>query len=340
MNNSKPTLSVIMPNYNHSKFIKQALDALVKQTLSPKEIIIIDDASTDNSLEIISEFEEKYPYIKLYKNDHNQGVVFTLNRGLTLSTGDYVLFTAADDVLFPDFNKKTMDQFSLHPKAGLCSARTRIINSDGIDVGPHKSICVKQSANYITPFEADKIFTNIGNWIQSNTTVYRRDYLSNEGGFPDELKSYADSYINIIIALKYGACFIPEYLGCWRRLLTSFSQQNSMNSESYYRIIEDTKEFLHSKNTTLITEGFINSWEKQMICQFLIDSMEGSVHKCQSLIEKLVNKEKSAYKRLVLLLAMRAIKISEIFLKIMWVLLLKPRYFIYYLKRIFVKEVA
>jgi len=62
----KSTLSVIMSNYNHSRFLPEALDAIVNQSRQPDEFIIIDDASTDNSVEIIQSYASRYPFIKLY----------------------------------------------------------------------------------------------------------------------------------------------------------------------------------------------------------------------------------------------------------------------------------
>jgi glycosyltransferase involved in cell wall biosynthesis len=61
------------------------------------EVIVIDDASTDNSVEVIEGFARKDPIIRLYRNEQNQGVNQTVNRGLSLAAGEYIIFSAADD---------------------------------------------------------------------------------------------------------------------------------------------------------------------------------------------------------------------------------------------------
>jgi glycosyltransferase involved in cell wall biosynthesis len=68
------TLSVIMVNYNHGKFIGEALDAILSQSYRPMEIIVIDDASTDNSLEIIQQFVRRDLIIRLIRREKNMGV--------------------------------------------------------------------------------------------------------------------------------------------------------------------------------------------------------------------------------------------------------------------------
>ena len=69
---SPPTLSVIISNYNDAEFLPQFLQSVVDQSIQPDEIIIIDDASTDNSVEILEEFAQKHPIVKFIRNTTNQ----------------------------------------------------------------------------------------------------------------------------------------------------------------------------------------------------------------------------------------------------------------------------
>ena len=89
--------SIIIPNYNNSKYIKRCLDSVFNQTL-PKtdyEVIFIDDASTDNSLEVIQSYD-----VKLFKNSQNMGAGGARNKGLDNAIGKYVVFLDSDDNLF------------------------------------------------------------------------------------------------------------------------------------------------------------------------------------------------------------------------------------------------
>ena len=92
-----PSLSVVLPNFNHAQHLPASLAAILSQSLPALEIIVIDDCSTDNSVEVIQSFAAKHSTIRFIRNEVNQGVVWNMNHGLKLARGDYVVFPAADD---------------------------------------------------------------------------------------------------------------------------------------------------------------------------------------------------------------------------------------------------
>ncbi len=96
-------VSIIVPVYNSEKYLKDCLDSLVNQTLQEIEIIAIDDASSDKSLEILKEYEMRYPNkIRVYTNFKNLGQGATRNKGIKLATGEYIGFLDSDD--YVNFN--------------------------------------------------------------------------------------------------------------------------------------------------------------------------------------------------------------------------------------------
>lgn len=95
-------ISVIIPVYNVEKYLHVCLNSVLKQTYQDFEIICIDDASTDSSLEILEYFIQKDSRIKILKNDYNKGPGYTRNRGLDLAQGKYISFLDADDWLAPN----------------------------------------------------------------------------------------------------------------------------------------------------------------------------------------------------------------------------------------------
>ena len=128
---SSPTLSVVMGNYNHSRYLVESIPAILNQSFRPKELIIIDDASTDNSVEIIEGFAKKDPIIRFYKNEKNLGNAATYIKAYELITGDYFNLAAADDLVLPGLFEKTMAMLAKYPNAGYCSAITRMISENG-----------------------------------------------------------------------------------------------------------------------------------------------------------------------------------------------------------------
>lgn len=101
-----PKISVIVPVYNSEEFLKDCLDSLVEQTEKDIEIIAIDDCSTDRSLELLKEYAIKYPNIKVYQNDKNEGQSKTRNEGIAIATGEYITFLDSDDYINPKMYKE------------------------------------------------------------------------------------------------------------------------------------------------------------------------------------------------------------------------------------------
>ena len=99
MNQQK--VSVIIPVYNVEEYIGLTLDSLVNQTLKDIEIIVIDDGSTDNSRQIIEDYEKKYKNIRVILQE-NSGPSRARNRGVEEATGEYLAFVDSDDYLLPD----------------------------------------------------------------------------------------------------------------------------------------------------------------------------------------------------------------------------------------------
>jgi len=102
----KPVLSVIIPVYNGRRYLSEAIDSLLQQTLPPEEIIIIDDGSTDGTDQLIAEYCTTYPHIRMIRNARG-GVSAARNKGLGVATGQFIYFMDADDyvgsTLFADF---------------------------------------------------------------------------------------------------------------------------------------------------------------------------------------------------------------------------------------------
>ena len=96
-------ISVILANYNHADYISKCLNSLIHQKFIPFEIIIIDDCSTDNSKNIINEFEKKYSFIRAYFNSENKGTVVSQNFGINSAHGNFIYLAASDDYVLEDF---------------------------------------------------------------------------------------------------------------------------------------------------------------------------------------------------------------------------------------------
>lgn len=121
--NSSPLISVCIAVYNRQKFIQAAIESVLNQTYQNFEIIIIDDGSKDDTVSIIESIADSR--IKLFKNESNQGVVYTRNRYLELANGEFIAILDSDDLWFPDKLEKQYHFFASQPDYGICGTTAR-----------------------------------------------------------------------------------------------------------------------------------------------------------------------------------------------------------------------
>ena len=125
---SKPAISVIIPVYNAQDGIKRCVDSLLKQSFKNFEIILLNDGSKDNSLNILKEYELKYSFVRVI-DKQNEGVAVTRNKGLLLAEGDYTMFMDNDDFVDSDY-LETFYQAIHEKKLDLVIGGYKRVNQD------------------------------------------------------------------------------------------------------------------------------------------------------------------------------------------------------------------
>jgi glycosyltransferase involved in cell wall biosynthesis len=126
MSNS-PAISVIMPVYNTAQYLREAIDSILNQSFTDFEFIIIDDASTDGSKEIIKSYSDKR--IILIENEINKGYVFGLNYAISIAKGEYVARMDSDDISIITRLQEQILFLKENPSIKLCGSYYEVINS-------------------------------------------------------------------------------------------------------------------------------------------------------------------------------------------------------------------
>lgn len=117
----QPDITVLMPNYNNSLFLREAIDSVLNQTLCDFIFLIIDDGSSDNSIEIIKSYSDKR--IVLLEKNTNSGIVDTLNIGLEAITTKYAIRMDGDDISAPDRFEILYNFMEANPETGVCGSK-------------------------------------------------------------------------------------------------------------------------------------------------------------------------------------------------------------------------
>ena len=261
---SAGSLSVIMCNYNHAHYIGEALQAILDQTFRPIEVIVIDDGSTDNSVEVIEQFAQRDSIIRFFRNDKNQGVVFTANRGLQIALGDYVYFASADDKVLPGFFEKSMKLLAQYPHAGFCCGRVLISDEHGQIIG--EAELSRRVDGFVTPERIAALLRRGEALILGSALILKRTAVLELGGFRAELGPMCDSFVDLAIALKYGACYIQEPLGVWRRTSSNFSSSLKNNKDAIAEVQSNYVRLLSSDEYSgLFPKEYVSFFEHERV---------------------------------------------------------------------------
>lgn len=256
-----PLISVIVVSYNHARYIRENLDSIKAQTYPNIELIVADDASKDNSVEVFEQWLQEFD-LPAKKNFHtkNTGLATMLNECTELIRGDYVKFIAADDYLHPESIEKCVSKLEeLGKEYGMVFTDTFAIDAN--------SNVTADIANYSVlgnvPKEQFRTELIKSNRIAALTVLMRTDALKNTGLYDSKFLA-EDYYRWLKINEKYYIGYVDEKL-------------------AYYRI--------HGGNTSIAKEDKLQEevlqlqmmFDKKGVCKEIINSKVQNLYKKQSL---------------------------------------------------------
>jgi glycosyltransferase involved in cell wall biosynthesis len=138
MGSNAPRVTVGLPVYNGEAYLAQAIESLLGQTYPDFELIISDNASTDGTGSICSDFERRDGRIRYARSDVNVGAAANYNRLVEMARGDYFKWAAHDDLCLPGYLESCVAVLDANPGVVVCYPRTRIIDEEGRDRGPYQ----------------------------------------------------------------------------------------------------------------------------------------------------------------------------------------------------------
>jgi glycosyltransferase involved in cell wall biosynthesis len=136
-----PKISVVMPVYNGERYLREAVESVLDQSFSDFEFVIINDASTDKTGEMLSEFARQDERIVILQNEENLGLTGSLNKGIDRARGEYIARQDADDISLPERFKKQVALLDSNPEVVLVSCNIEKINAEGNPLGIMKRSC-------------------------------------------------------------------------------------------------------------------------------------------------------------------------------------------------------
>lgn len=207
----KPLVSILIPVYNAEKTISKCISCAINQTYENIEIIVIDDCSKDNTINIISTFNN--PKIKFYRNEHNLGLSENWNECLRKSNGKFVHYLHCDDLISEDCIEKKVNIIANNDNVNLVFNATKIINEND------KVIYKRNYFNKNKLFDGNKLahksFTSSNIFGEPSNVLFRKSILTKTGMFSNT-KYTLDWEMWIKIACLGSCYYINEYLSQYR----------------------------------------------------------------------------------------------------------------------------
>lgn len=245
---TEPTVSVVVPNYNHADYLEERLESIVGQTFNDFELILLDDASTDDSRSILDRYSQD-PRARTHYNQTNSGSPFKQwNRGVGLAQGRYVWIAESDDAADPQLLRGLVDVLEANTQLGLAYCQS-------LRADPQGRI-LSSGFDWTVDLDSDrwrKNFTGNGreecqrflplkNTIpNASAVVFRKSVYDAVGGAPEHLRYAGDWVTWSRMLLEADFAFVAEE---WNRFRVHGGSQRSRSvadgkwAEEHYRVLE------------------------------------------------------------------------------------------------------
>lgn len=238
MNNAKesssPRVSVFVPSYNHAQFVEQCLKSILKQTRAPNELLVVDDGSKDNSVEIIEKLLTDCSFPCELIARPNKGLCTTLNEGLEKTSGDYFAYLGSDDLWLAEF---------LESRVNLLESRGNAVLAYGHAYTIDEHNRVIESTQDWNSFSDGDVRQMLSRGIApiSSTVCYRRSALAKYGW--NEAARLEDFELYLYLSREGKFAFDPRALSAWRLHGENTSHDANMMLEeclaAHHRVAKD-----------------------------------------------------------------------------------------------------
>ena len=238
-------ISILIPSYNHEKYVDSCIDSILGQTYENIEIIIIDDCSEDKNYDRIlarkDELEKRFCRVIIKRNAENKGVSRTLNLALAEASGQYIKLLASDDMLLPNALKNMKEFLEKRPEISLAFSNAAIVNENkrSVDLGEEPNLFYKKRPDF-RPNLFERLYR--GNCIAAPCALYRADVFIRLGGFDENIAIEDWEYMLRMAVNGYRIAYMDEVLVLYRRSETSVTNyEHSQNAERKFNFMMENE---------------------------------------------------------------------------------------------------
>lgn len=217
-------ISVVMATYNGANYIEEQMNSILNQTIKPKEIIVVDDCSTDDTLAILKYYERNVEYIYVYSNECNLGFQKNFNKAINLSTNDFIALCDQDDIWTKDHLEVLYHLLIKEKKDLACGVSIQCDYKGNIISQPLYS-------NFDIDNNQNDQFKSIilSNFVQGCASMFRRSLLDFANPFPDSENVFHDYWLGMSAVINTGISFTHTPIVYYRVHCRSLTNNESPN---------------------------------------------------------------------------------------------------------------
>jgi len=223
-------ITVLLAVYNGQQYLRAAVESVLSQTFTQFEFLIIDDGSTDGSLNILREYARADGRIRLVTRP-NKGLTVTLNEGISLAKGEYLARMDADDICMPRRFERQLGYMKDHPECVLVGSRVELMDPEGL---PIREMCLEQ-----THEEIDAAHLNRGWPVVHPAAMIRLSALKQVGGYRDEFNTLEDLDLFLRLAEVGKLANLPDVLLHYRQHFASVTHSREQKQNEIRQAIYD-----------------------------------------------------------------------------------------------------
>lgn len=218
-------ISVVITSYNYGRYLKDTITSVLNQSYSDWELIVVDDCSSDNSMEILCDFANKDSRITLIRNMKNIGLVNSLRRGISAAKGQWVAFLESDDLWVPDYLEKKV-QIAQKYDVGIIFNNVEFFGVNAECAQEKFSKIVRKNSTRNFP---KNMFYDFGceNPILTMSSVMVRGDLFEQVEFESPIDKLFDWFLYVQLSYFAPAFYLEEKLTRWRQHDESYISKNS-----------------------------------------------------------------------------------------------------------------
>jgi glycosyltransferase involved in cell wall biosynthesis len=223
----QPLVSVVITSYNYEAFVGRAIESALAQNYPSLEVIVCENGSTDNSLEVIKRYESD-SRLKVVVNETNLGVIGNLNKGIAVSSGDFVVFLSADDYFLPGHIARAVECYGDNPNVDVVYSPALVVDNDG---GFTRVLHQRGYPKYDSMIGRNELVELLvyDSFICFPTVLFKRDLLDELGPMDENLHVAADyEYVIRLAAAQKCFQFINE-----PRVVVRYHPDNRSSAGNY-----------------------------------------------------------------------------------------------------------